>query len=155
MGQYRAAATIAVAGIGAPIFPDQRARVARLTAEGEQKLAEVAPERSDDWRSLGVSILHRLVVDTLLSAPIAVGVGTDFAYNGKKWNFSTPRGRRPVARCPSRRCGAPRPAEEVLAGPQRHVVRGLVAPAACIARRWADVASALARAPSLRPMRKM
>lgn len=34
--------------------------------------------------------------DTLLSVPIAVGVGTDFEYNGKKWNFSTPRGRRRV-----------------------------------------------------------
>ncbi len=34
--------------------------------------------------------------DTLLSAPIAVGVGTDFEYNGRKWNFSTPRGRRRV-----------------------------------------------------------
>ena len=34
--------------------------------------------------------------DTLLSAPIAVGVGTNFEYNGKKWNFSTPRGRRKV-----------------------------------------------------------
>jgi hypothetical protein len=34
--------------------------------------------------------------DTLLSVPIAVGVGTDFEYKGKKWNFSTPRGRRKV-----------------------------------------------------------
>lgn len=34
--------------------------------------------------------------DTLLSVPIAVGVGTDFEYNGRKWNFSTPRGRRRV-----------------------------------------------------------
>ena len=34
--------------------------------------------------------------DTLLSAPIAVGVGTDFEYNGKKWTFKTPRGRRKV-----------------------------------------------------------
>jgi hypothetical protein len=36
--------------------------------------------------------------DTLLSVPIAVGVGTDFEYNGKKWNFSTPRGRRSVVK---------------------------------------------------------
>jgi hypothetical protein len=34
--------------------------------------------------------------DTLLSVPIAVGVGTNFQYNGKKWNFATPRGRRTV-----------------------------------------------------------
>lgn len=43
--------------------------LARITEAGEQKLAEVASERSEDWRSLGVSILHRLVVDTLLDAP--------------------------------------------------------------------------------------
>jgi hypothetical protein len=36
--------------------------------------------------------------DTLLSAPIAVGVGTDFEYNGKKWKFTTPRGRRKVVK---------------------------------------------------------
>lgn len=36
--------------------------------------------------------------DTLVSAPIAVGVGTNFEYNGKKWNFSTPRGRRRVVK---------------------------------------------------------
>jgi hypothetical protein len=34
--------------------------------------------------------------DTLLSVPIAVGVGKDFSYNGKKWHFSTPRGKRTV-----------------------------------------------------------
>lgn len=34
--------------------------------------------------------------DTLMSVPIAVGLGTDFSYNGKKWNFSTPRGKRTV-----------------------------------------------------------
>ncbi len=43
--------------------------VARLTDAGREKLAAVAGDRSDDWQSLGVSILHRLVVDTLLDAP--------------------------------------------------------------------------------------
>lgn len=43
--------------------------LARLTKTGEAKLAEVASDRSDDWRGLGVSILHRLVMDTLLDAP--------------------------------------------------------------------------------------
>src|SRR5690606_3644175 len=41
----------------------------RITPAGEQRLAAVAGDRSDDWRSLGVSILHRLVVDTLLDSP--------------------------------------------------------------------------------------
>ena len=43
--------------------------LARVTHAGREKLAEVASDRSSDWRSLGVSILHRLVVDTLLDAP--------------------------------------------------------------------------------------
>ena len=34
--------------------------------------------------------------DTLLSAPIAIGVGKNFEYNGKKYHFATPRGRRTV-----------------------------------------------------------
>lgn len=34
--------------------------------------------------------------DTLLSVPVAVGLGNDFEYNGKKWKFDTPRGRRKV-----------------------------------------------------------
>ncbi len=34
--------------------------------------------------------------DTLLSVPVAVGLGNNFEYNGKKWKFDTPRGRRKV-----------------------------------------------------------
>ncbi len=40
--------------------------LARLDAEGAQLLADEAPDQSDDWRSLGVSILHRLVMKRLL-----------------------------------------------------------------------------------------
>jgi len=40
--------------------------LARLNAEGAAMLAEEAPDQSDDWRSLGVSILHRLVMKKLL-----------------------------------------------------------------------------------------
>ena len=46
---------------------DQAWTVARLTDAGRAKLAEVAGDRSEDWRDLGVSILHRLVMDTLLA----------------------------------------------------------------------------------------
>lgn len=42
--------------------------IARITATGRTRLAEITPHHSDAWRSLGVSILHRLVVDTLLDA---------------------------------------------------------------------------------------
>lgn len=34
--------------------------------------------------------------DTIMSVPVAVGMGEKFAYNGRKWFFDTPRGRRKV-----------------------------------------------------------
>jgi hypothetical protein len=34
--------------------------------------------------------------DTLLSAPVAIGMGKNFEYKGKKYRFETPRGRRKV-----------------------------------------------------------
>ncbi|MDP1560444.1 MAG: DUF1015 domain-containing protein [Pirellulaceae bacterium] len=37
-----------------------------LTAEGMTRLAEIAPEHCDHWRGLGVSILHRLLMDDCL-----------------------------------------------------------------------------------------
>ncbi|MEX0824884.1 MAG: DUF1015 domain-containing protein [Pirellulaceae bacterium] len=36
------------------------------TDKARQKLGEMEPERSEDWRGLGVSLLHRLVIDELL-----------------------------------------------------------------------------------------
>ncbi len=40
--------------------------LASVTPAGLAKLAELAPEHSSDWQGLGVSILHRLVMDNLL-----------------------------------------------------------------------------------------
>lgn len=48
---------------------DEQWTVARLTDAGRRKMAEVAADHSADWQSLGVSILHRLVIETLLDAP--------------------------------------------------------------------------------------
>jgi uncharacterized protein (DUF1015 family) len=45
---------------------DQTWVLARLTASGEKMMAEIAPKQSAHWRSLGVSLLHRLVVERLL-----------------------------------------------------------------------------------------
>src|SRR5262249_3747905 len=39
---------------------------ADLTAEGARRMAELAGEHSRDWQGLGVSILHRLVMENLL-----------------------------------------------------------------------------------------
>jgi uncharacterized protein (DUF1015 family) len=45
---------------------DGRWSIVQLTDAGRDKLAQVAPEHDEPWRELGVSILHRLIVETLL-----------------------------------------------------------------------------------------
>ncbi len=47
---------------------DQKWLVARVTEAGRARMAEVAADRSQQWQELGVSILHRLIVETLLGA---------------------------------------------------------------------------------------
>jgi uncharacterized protein (DUF1015 family) len=47
---------------------DKRWTLCRVTDAGRQRIAKIAADRSDDWRSLGVSLLHRLIVDDLLDA---------------------------------------------------------------------------------------
>jgi uncharacterized protein (DUF1015 family) len=54
--------------IGLYCGADQRWIVAKINHNGRAKLAEITPEHSDEWRELGVSILHRLILDTLLDA---------------------------------------------------------------------------------------
>jgi uncharacterized protein (DUF1015 family) len=46
---------------------DDRWTIARLTDAGRRRMTEVAGDHSPEWQSLGVSILHRLVIDTLLA----------------------------------------------------------------------------------------
>jgi uncharacterized protein (DUF1015 family) len=50
------------AAIGLYAKKDGRWLVAQLTEAGRDKMAQVAPDHGPEWRSLGVSILHRLVV---------------------------------------------------------------------------------------------
>jgi len=40
-----------------------------LTAEGKAKMDEIAQDHHPEWRELGVSLLHRLIVETLLKTP--------------------------------------------------------------------------------------
>lgn len=47
---------------------DERWTIASVTDAGRAKMKSVAAEHSDDWRELGVSLLHRLLVETLLDA---------------------------------------------------------------------------------------
>lgn len=48
---------------------DQRWTLARITDAGRKRMAELSTDHSTDWQSLGVSILHRLVMDNLLALP--------------------------------------------------------------------------------------
>ena len=48
---------------------DNRWTLARITDAGRKRMAEVASDHCAEWQGLGVGILHRLLVDTLLDAP--------------------------------------------------------------------------------------
>jgi uncharacterized protein (DUF1015 family) len=47
---------------------DERWTLAKVTDAGLKKMADIAADHSSDWQGLGVSLLHRLVLDTLLLA---------------------------------------------------------------------------------------
>lgn len=47
---------------------DERWVVATITDEGRARMAERASDHSEAWQGLGVAILHRLVIDHLLTA---------------------------------------------------------------------------------------
>jgi uncharacterized protein (DUF1015 family) len=54
------------AALGLFTAEDQRWLLAKLTDEGRAKMAEIASDHSDEWRELGVSVLHRLLIENLL-----------------------------------------------------------------------------------------
>jgi uncharacterized protein (DUF1015 family) len=45
---------------------DERWTIASLTETGRQRMAQAAPDHSTAWCGLGVAVLHRLVMETLL-----------------------------------------------------------------------------------------
>ncbi len=47
---------------------DKRWMVARITDAGRQRMAELASKQSGDWQGLGVALLHRLIIESLLGA---------------------------------------------------------------------------------------
>ncbi len=53
--------------IGLYTAKDDRWTLASVTERTSEHMSQIAPEHSDHWRRLGVSILHRLIVDQLLS----------------------------------------------------------------------------------------
>jgi uncharacterized protein (DUF1015 family) len=56
------------ATLGLYTAKDDQWTIARLTDAGRRRMEEVAADHSADWQGLGVSILHRLVMETLLDA---------------------------------------------------------------------------------------
>lgn len=54
------------ATLGLYTTKDQKWTLATITPAGRARLARLAAEHSADWQGLGVSILHRLLVDDLL-----------------------------------------------------------------------------------------
>jgi hypothetical protein len=46
---------------------DEQWTLARLTPTGRQRMSQVAAEHSAHWQGLGVSILQRLIIDSLLA----------------------------------------------------------------------------------------
>ncbi|HEY4308029.1 MAG TPA: DUF1015 domain-containing protein [Pirellulales bacterium] len=53
--------------LGLYAHADDRWVLATITDAGRAQMMKVAAEHSEPWRDLGVSILHRLVIDTILS----------------------------------------------------------------------------------------
>ena len=54
--------------IGLYAGADQQWMLARINQAGQDRMAQLAPEHSPDWHALGVSILHRLIIESLLDA---------------------------------------------------------------------------------------
>ncbi len=48
---------------------DMQWTLCQVTPEGKKRMADISANRSADWQSLGVSLLHHLVMDELLAAP--------------------------------------------------------------------------------------
>jgi uncharacterized protein (DUF1015 family) len=63
------------ATLGLYTAADDQWTIARLTHAGRDLMAQVAADQSPEWRGLGVSILHRLVINTLLGGGQAVVAG--------------------------------------------------------------------------------
>jgi uncharacterized protein (DUF1015 family) len=54
--------------IGLYAVEDNQWVLCRATHGAQTKMKELAGQQSDDWRQLGVSLLHRLVIDELLGS---------------------------------------------------------------------------------------
>jgi lipoprotein-anchoring transpeptidase ErfK/SrfK len=72
-----------------------------MPSSADGAASETAQPESGSARRILVSLDRRMLwlvegSDTLMRAPVAIGMGQDFTYNGRKYHFSTPRGQRTV-----------------------------------------------------------
>lgn len=74
----------------APTVPDDSAGVRVYRAANKFAKTKILVSTEDRW------LWYVVGKDTLMSAPVAIGMGRDFTFNGKKFHFATPRGRRTV-----------------------------------------------------------
>ena len=84
--------TVAVAApkLARPSTPKDRAALTVYRAANRARGTKILVSTEDRWLWL---VKGR---DTVMSVPVAVGMGESFSYNGRKWFFATPRGRRVV-----------------------------------------------------------
>jgi hypothetical protein len=112
-----AGSLLTVAAIPDQVTPDAKPILAAVTSTFENQQAESPSAELVSSDSDG-SAIHRAALnaagariivstkdrwlwymrgrDTLVSAPVAIGMGKTFEYNGKKYPFHTPRGKRVV-----------------------------------------------------------
>ncbi len=74
---------------------------APATAPAETPAESVEPDVAADELKIVVSLRRRMLwlvkgADTVMRAPVAIGMNAGFEYEGKKWFFETPKGRRRV-----------------------------------------------------------
>lgn len=76
--------------LAAPSMPPDSEGRAVLRAATKARGKKILVSTEDRW------LWYVSGTDTLMSVPVAVGMGKDFTFQGKRWHFATPRGRRKV-----------------------------------------------------------
>jgi lipoprotein-anchoring transpeptidase ErfK/SrfK len=102
---FGAGIRIAIVDVGTPaVAPEPAVTVAAAEASSVERTPEAAtpviePEEAASQILVSLSKRRLYLVsgrDTVLDAPVAIGKGEDFEFDGKKYYFATPKGRRRI-----------------------------------------------------------